>query len=172
MTKADYKHFAKRKLSEHGIDGWTIEFSSRMKKNVGKAVFRSKTRRRVIVLSEPWFVDFESIIDNEEELKDVILHEIAHVLDYERRGTSGHKRKWKKCAREVGADPTRTTDAIPHSLFKQVADWKRVCPKCGKAAGYYFSRPTAKHYMCAGCHSKGDSRAKRQEYMLEIKRNR
>lgn len=73
MTKSDYKRFAKKHLQKHGLDEWTVEFSGRMKKDVGKAVFKSKTRNKVIVVSKAWFVDYEDQIGDTEELKDVIL---------------------------------------------------------------------------------------------------
>ncbi len=169
MTKSDYKRFAKKHLRKHGLDEWTVEFSGRMKKDVGKAVFKSKTRNKVIVLSKAWFVDYEDQINDTEELKDVILHEVSHCLDIKRRGKSGHGLKWKMCARKVGADPTRTTDAVPRSLKAQVADWKRVCPECKQVAGYYFSKPTSEKYACALCCEK---HGKKRKFKLEIKPNK
>ena len=165
MTKADYKHFARKALSSNGLDGWTIKFNGRIKRAVGKC----KPRKKRIDLAKTYFVDHESAID-EEQLKDVILHEVAHALDFERRGTSDHSRKWKRVAREVGANPSRTTK-LPEEIKKAVADWKRECPKCGWTA-LYHSKPTAKGKICPDCHESWHPREEKLEYVLDIKRNR
>lgn len=166
MTKSDFKHFARKEMSKQGLDGWTVKFNGRIKRAVGKC----KMRKRRIDLSKTWFIEYGDEV-GDETFKDVILHEIAHAVDYERRGTSDHSRKWKQVAREVGADPTRTADGIPKELIAKVSDWKRECPKCSWET-YYQSKPTADGHLCPECHSKRHSRSKKKEYVLEIKRNR
>ena len=42
-----------------------------------------------------------------EEKIDTIRHEYAHYMDYMLNGTSSHGPQWKKCAKTVGACPTR-----------------------------------------------------------------
>jgi len=166
MTKFEFMKFARDHLNKHGLDGWTVKFNGRIKKAVGKC----KTRKRQIDLSKTWFIEYGDEIEDA-ELRDVILHEIAHALDYTRRGKSDHSRKWKRCAREVGADPSRTTDGIPKKLIAKVSPWKRECPKCGWET-YYQSKPTAGGKLCPDCYSKRHSREKAKEYTLDIKRNR
>ena len=62
---------------------------------------------------------------------DTIKHEIAHALDFMKRGFSVHDRKWKRIAEEVGCNPPfRATCAddnitVPHSPYVM------VCQKCG-----------------------------------------
>ena len=52
---------------------------------------------------------------------DTIKHEVAHAIDFMKRGFSTHDRKWKKIAEEVGCNPpfraTCEADEIimPHS---------------------------------------------------------
>jgi len=166
MTKSDFKTFARKELSKNGLDGWTVNFNGRIKRAVGKC----KPGKKRIDLSKTWFIDYSDEIEDA-ELKDVILHEVAHALDYSRRGTSDHSRKWKRCAREVGADPSRTTDGIPQKLIAKVSPWKRECPKCGWET-YYHSKPTAGGKLCPECHKDFHPRSEKVEYVLEIKRNR
>ena len=47
-----------------------------------------------------------------EEVKDTILHEIAHALSYEDNGHTGHGRNWKKWCLIVGASPNRLGPVI------------------------------------------------------------
>jgi len=151
-------------MSKNGLDGWTVKFNGRMSRAVGKC----KPHKEQIDLSETYFVDYEDEIDDE-LLKDVILHEIAHALDFERRGTSDHSRKWKKVAREVGANPSRTSE-IPREIVAKAADWKRECPKCGWES-YYHSKPTAGGKLCPECHESWHPHEEKLEYVLDIKRN-
>ena len=66
-------------------------------------------------------------------MEDVARHEIAHALDYETRGRSGHDAAWKAWARRCGADPTATYDGPigDDGTSRYVA----TCPACG------WSRP-------------------------------
>lgn len=165
MKKSEYRAFARSALEEWDLGEYDIVFNGRMKRAIGK----HKPAEKRIDLSKLYFVDSESEIDTG-VLKDVILHEVAHALDYERRGTSGHDRPWKRAARDVGADPTRMEEGIPKSVKAAAASWKRECPQCGKC-GYYFSKPTSKKtYLCPDCHVKSHSRAEKLEYALEVKR--
>jgi predicted SprT family Zn-dependent metalloprotease len=164
MTKSDFKRFARTEMSKLGLDGWTVKFNGRIKRAVGKC----KPRKKRIDLSKAYFVEHGGELPDE-MLKDVVLHEIAHALDYERRGTSDHSRKWKRVAREVGANPSRTAN-VPEELIAKVADWKRECPKCGWEA-YYHSKPTAEGHMCPECHRDFHPRSEKLEYVLDIKPN-
>jgi predicted SprT family Zn-dependent metalloprotease len=84
------------------------------------------------------------------EIKDVILHEIAHALAGH---AAGHGRLWKHYAMSIGARPNRCSDS---ESFKEVvaqnAKYVATCPKCGQK--YYRGRMTrqalrafcSKHY--------------------------
>lgn len=164
MNKNDFVRFARKKLNEHGLKNWVVNFNGRIKRAVGKC----KPRKKQIDLASTYFIEYGDEI-SDEELKDVILHEIAHALDFKRRGTSDHSRRWKQVAREVGANPSRTTQ-LPRSIKKAVADWKRECPQCGWTS-YYHSKPTAGGKLCPECHESWHPGEEKTEYLLEIKSN-
>ena len=80
------------------------------------------------------------------EIKDTILHEIAHALDYERHGSSSHGQRWKNIAIEVGAKPK----ASKHISVAPKKKWTSYCEKCGKDTGQMDRRGRYKHKNCGG----------------------
>lgn len=82
---------------------------TRGKRQFGAAVFHGK--KRTLRLSRP-LVELNS----EEEVRDVILHEIAHFLAGHE---AGHGPLWKRYAVLVGARPERcnTTAATPEPAY-------------------------------------------------------
>ena len=80
-------------------------------------------------------------------MEDVARHEIAHALDYETRGRSGHDAAWKAWARRCGADPTATYDGpLPDDGTSPVVG---TCLSCG--ASRPFHRTPTRAYVCASC---------------------
>lgn len=102
-------------MREHGLGnlGWKFKFD-----NAYSRLGICRYSRRVIGLSRPF------ILANEEsEVRDTILHEIAHAL------TPGadHGLAWRLKAQEIGARPERCASAD----VKQVpADWQGECQDC------------------------------------------
>lgn len=176
--------FAEDKLEEYGIaDQFEVVVSSRMKRAIGRAEhsgtspFIDGVKDGKLKLSGPWFrkVGMDRMIEagvSEDFGKDIVLHELAHCIDFiERNGESGHGRKWKQTARRVGADPTRTCD-VPRDLVKLIASWKRVCPNCEEVTNYYYSKPHAKKSRaCKSCCNKYNGGNFSYKYELEVKRN-
>lgn len=83
-------------------------------------------------------------LDPYEEVKDTILHEIAHFI----AGIgAGHGHLWKKACRQVGANPER------EKTLKRSADFYKYsshCPDCGQDTGGFHRRPT-RDYICRDC---------------------
>ena len=88
---------ANRLMQEHELEDWSFEFDN-AKKRFGYCSYTDNT----ISLSEK-LVE----MNNEQEVEDVIRHEIAHALV---GSGHGHDRAWKQKAEEVGADPSRCYD--------------------------------------------------------------
>lgn len=111
-----------------------------------------------IKLSRKIFVDvgMERIVEEggpRDLLTDTILHEIAHALEFEERGTSGHGRAWKRHASKVGARPERCAEGFPFAVRKLLAKWERYCPECGAVTGYLHRRPgsNSRDRSCGRC---------------------
>lgn len=85
-------------MRKHGLPN-TWRFSWHNKKvSLGTCSYVKKT----IYLAK-WYTE----LNDESEVRDTILHEIAHALSYERHGAKGigHGRLWKKICIEIGATP-------------------------------------------------------------------
>jgi len=113
MTETEIKRFARKHLERNGLSRWSVEFNTLPE---GALARTSLTQGRVIELSVLCFIKHEADV-KDEVLKDIILHEVGHALDFSLRGTSDHSRKWKRCARKVGADPTPTETRVPEPLL-------------------------------------------------------
>lgn len=98
-------------MLKHELYDWHFAFD-RAKTSLGKCNHTRKT----IYLSRPFLAHV-----SEYELRDTILHEIAHALVGH---GAGHGPKWQAMCRKVGADPRRTkaTDTSPAGA------WRAVCP--------------------------------------------
>jgi len=135
---------AKLLMIEHGIlqKGWKFDFS-RQKFGLGLCNYRKKT----IFLSR----HYTEINPWEPEMKDTVLHEIAHVLT----PGHGHDWIWKMKCKEIGANPNRlaTGDNLEKPERNPERKYKAVC-SCGKIyrmqrKGKYFN-----FYRCRVCKEK------------------
>ena len=102
-------------------------------------------RRKLILLSK-WYVELNDM----EDVKDTILHEIAHALAYVRYGKLGigHGALWKKVCREIGAIPksySKNNLNKPKNYYK----YNHTC-KCGIDYGMHRLRKNYK-YRCPKC---------------------
>ncbi len=78
------------------------------------------------------------------EIRDTILHEIAHALAWTRHGERTHGARWKQIRREIGAVPCAAAkpDAIRVTTYKYLLRLKTT----GEVVGKYHRRPAfAKH---------------------------
>lgn len=140
MKLTDAKNLARELMNAHGLADVPFEFN-RHKRSLGVCKFRGpykdgEYKVMGIALSEKW-TPFLS----EAEVKDTVLHEIAHALAGFK---AAHGYKWKAMARKVGANPTRTADNVPEEVKARVgevhAKYRATCGGCGQV--YYFHRMT------------------------------
>jgi len=119
---------------------WHFDFQNK-KRALGTCSYVKKS-----ILLSSWYVK----LNEESDVEDTILHEIAHALSFIRYGKKGmgHGRLWKKVCREIGARPERLHKGIleyPENHYKYVdtcgcdITYKRHriskfakyrCPKC------------------------------------------
>jgi len=116
-------------MAQYRLDtiGWTFTFD-RAKSRAGQCRFDT----RVISMSESYVK-----INNEDEIRDTILHEIAHALCGK---AAGHGPVWQRKARAIGCTGKRTTAAKASESHRYEAH----CPGNGTAhiAGKYHRRPS------------------------------
>jgi predicted SprT family Zn-dependent metalloprotease len=116
------QELALRLMREHGFggSGWTVGFDY-AKRRFG---YCSYTDKRISLSS--YLVE----MNDEAQVRDTILHEIAHAL------TPGAKHGWRwkqKCV-EIGADPTRCFDDDQVNMpdvAKRLKRWEATCEHCG-----------------------------------------
>jgi predicted SprT family Zn-dependent metalloprotease len=124
------KHLANHLLNVHGLTqkGWKFNFDS-AKKRFGVCCHGPKT----IGLSLPL-----TKLNTEEQVKDTILHEIAHALVGPQHG---HDNVWKRKCIEIGAKPERcySSSEVTQPKMKYVA----TCGACGKV--YQKARMVSPH---------------------------
>jgi predicted SprT family Zn-dependent metalloprotease len=134
-------------MGEHGLisQGWKFGFCNRR----GSFGVCDCTLQKILV-SKYNLVNLEL-----DELKDTILHEIAHALAWIRHGWNGHGhgRVWKMICLEVGAEPTRL------KAVKNIVTKSEYTIHCACGTQYeYHRRPkhavNSGRYRCRDCGSK------------------
>lgn len=139
-------------LTEHDLSHIDI-VRSKAKTFLGQAVFYQdpfgQTRPVQLKLSETWLTRV-----GEDEVRDTILHEIAH---FKAGLKAGHGRPWKEACRAIGAVPERLA-RLEGDLIKKVqaetAKYHLTCKDCGNV--HYRNRlPRGRKsfagYRCGKC---------------------
>lgn len=118
---------------------WTFRWQNK-KVSLGTCSYQKKEIR----LSK-WYVE----LNDEAEVRDTILHEIAHALSYERHGSKGigHGRLWRSICREIGAIPRACSK---EKLNKPQNHHKYVETCCGVTYRRHRLRKNARYY-CPKC---------------------
>ena len=120
-------------MGQHGLRDWTFAFNKR-KRALGLCRYATKSIELSI-----YFVD----ANTNEEVRDTLLHEIAHALVGHGHG---HDDVWKKKCAEVGARPERCGEAeMP------VGRWKASCPGCGQAFSRHRRPQRVRGWFCRPC---------------------
>ncbi len=126
-------------MVQHGLTGWIFAFNKR-KRGLGLCRYTTKTIELSIYL-----VDRNSL----DEIRDTILHEIAHALvgpDH------GHDEVWKRKCIEIGARPERCGEAdMPQGR------WQARCGSCGT---HFFRHRRPKRIRGWFCRNCGQERGK------------
>ena len=112
MDLSEAGRLGRRLLDEHGLHDWTIAFD-RAKRRAGVC----RPGAREIGLSAPL-----TSIHPESEVRDTILHEIAHALVGTRHG---HDEVWRAMATRIGCSGERCSSEDAPGID---GDWVGTCP--------------------------------------------
>lgn len=92
----DVAGMARRLMEEHGLTGWTLAFVE-ARRRLGDCHYQD----RVIRISRA-----HALEGSEEQIRDTVLHEIAHAIA---GPEAGHGPLWRATARRIGATPRAKT---------------------------------------------------------------
>ena len=147
MDISDARKLARDLMNEHGLESWSFKFNKRKKAN-GTCHYM----RRLIELSDPL-----TRIRTESGVRQTIMHEIAHGLDYVRHGySSGHGHNWKIICYELGIPAHRCSRDKHVGTIK--SKWTLTCSNvnCDVSAPYHRKpKYDTRTYGCKRCGSTG-----------------
>ena len=139
MDTNDAYRLATKLLREHDLTHWRFKFD-----NAKSRFGLCDPNKRVISLSRHL-----TELNPEAEVRETILHEIAHALT----PGKGHGPEWKRVARSIGSNAGRTHDAaVPE------ARWLLICPSCANTTKRSRRTKTGAVTACGKCcreHNKG-----------------
>jgi predicted SprT family Zn-dependent metalloprotease len=118
------KQLAEQLMAQHGIHSWIVVFDN-AKTRKGQTRFR----RQEISLSTP-LTEFNPV----EQVRNTILHEIAHVLVGEGHG---HDETWRFKAIQIGCTGQTCTPVVNRIPGRYTIK----CNNCGESIGEYYRRP-------------------------------
>ena len=133
MNLIDAQRLAKSLMVQHGLTAWNFEFDNAYMRF---GVCWHRTRR--IGLSRRLVP-----LNSEEQVKDTILHEIAHALV----GIGhGHDRVWQAMCRKIGARPERCC-----TLAKENTPKLKYSAKCGGCGKVHQKAKMMKNVIRSAC---------------------
>lgn len=136
MTLQDCEKLARQLMTDHGIGHWTFRFDN------SKNRFGCCWKQRQLISMSKKLVEANS----EEEVRNTILHEIAHGLA---PLGAGHDSQWKQVAASIGARPERCYTYDRVNVVK--ADWTATCPICGKVYHRHNAPRAGRLLACGVC---------------------
>lgn len=114
-----------------------VRFSNRMTRATGSA---SKT---TISFSIPLLIR----ADRADSIETAV-HETAHYIDFQQRGTSDHGEIWRNLMKQLGyPDAKRCHQIDRDELYR----YEVVCAQCHKTLRKYTRRPTTLHKYRSNC---------------------
>ncbi|MBS43058.1 MAG: sprT domain-containing protein [Nocardioides sp.] len=132
MDLRDAFAMAEDLVEHHCPPGWSVQYDA-ARRRAGVCRFRD----RVIGLSAPL-----TALHDESEVRDTVLHEIAHALAGPRHG---HDEVWREVAQRIGSTGER---CVPADAPRVEAPWIGVCAQGHTAER--FRRPE-RVMSCARC---------------------
>jgi len=134
--------------------GWVKKYGKK-KNSFGTCRINRSRSIKEVILSEWMIKNSDAPISKWE---DTVLHEIAHAIDFERRGSSSHDHVWRSIALQIGCVGERCGSAeIDPSAYR----YKLTCNNCDEIVyRHKSSRKTSACYNCCKTHNNGyyDSR--------------
>jgi len=154
MDKAEAGKFAAFKMIEHGLidKGWRFQFDTAISR-FGYCSRYSRT----ISLSGPL-----TELNSEAEVKDTIIHEIAHALT----PSHGHDDVWKRKCVELGCKPIRCYSSKT-VVSPEVTKYRYECPSCGRQMTKTYIMRTSPR-ACGACCRKHNNAKFSNDFVFQL----
>lgn len=139
MLLADAELLGKQLIQAH-VPGWTLGFDNSVRR-FGICYYKTKH----ISLSSHLVA-----LNNSIDVRDVVLHEIAHAIAGYK---AGHGSLWRQVAQRLGCTSTRCYGS---HVVVPVGKWIAMCPNCSKV--FRRVRPPHRARSCGSCSPTYDAR--------------
>jgi predicted SprT family Zn-dependent metalloprotease len=137
MTLDETQALAIKLMRQHGLAGWDFRFN-RARRRMGVCFHPVGTRPGRIELSAHFVAN-----NTDEDIRDTILHEIAHALADK---SEGHGPLWKSICLSIGARPIRCNEAVMPR-----GNWLAQCPGCKREHTRHQRPRSPNGYYCRAC---------------------
>lgn len=134
MKRTDAEQLALSLMRHWNCVGWDFKWSHG-KRQMGSAVVRRNRSTGEVISQELRLSRYLVDLNDETEVRETILHEIAHI----KAGVhNGHNHVWKKWCRKVGAKPERCYN--PSQLNLVEPNYLIDCAACDEVIGKRMRR--------------------------------
>jgi predicted SprT family Zn-dependent metalloprotease len=142
--------------------GYVFEFHNK-KRAFGTCYYNKK----VISLSLP--LCRENLDKIHTNIRNTILHEIAHAFSFQLYGSDGrgHDYKWKHIAKQIGCDGERCFNG--EEVNRPQSKYSLVCDNCGYTSPKY--KIIKKQYACSKCCNQYNGGRYSEKYKLRFVQN-
>lgn len=144
------QQIAKSLLNQYGLLSWNFKFDNAVRR-FGLCSYTTKT----ISLSQHLV-----LLNDESQVKDTILHEIAHALV----GVGhGHDKHWVRTAKSIGCDGKRCYSS--NDVITPKRNYICICEKCNTS--FERVRKARGDVACRSCCNKYNNGKYSKEYLLK-----
>jgi predicted SprT family Zn-dependent metalloprotease len=142
VNLADAKQLAEDLMAKHldNPEMWTFDWERSVTAHGATYYVQRKIKMSRVVTEA----------ETEDNVRDTILHEIAHANVWDRTSTHGHTPVWKREARRLGAVPTLEGSGASVDIRAEKAPWVGHCPTGHTTRYRYWRKPRATR-SCGDC---------------------
>jgi predicted SprT family Zn-dependent metalloprotease len=176
MTQEEAQRLFDGLVRKHLKEHWILRFTNSARSlGITEYKHRLQTGRVNRIGLSKHYLAHTSYID----MLDVIKHEFAHAIEFERHNTSSHGWRWKQMCRITGADPSRLYQGETPTAIKQMNRERRTnaktvyeltCPNCGRVV--IKNRKPNATLACGSCCRKYNHNRHSNEYLFKVERIR